>query len=331
MGEGVPVSASPPRLTIGGVSGDERRSVPPRLQSRAPGPGTEPGTDELRRPGLCSLPAPIVRAVHGVLDGGARAPHRRHRRLQQRLQQLPSPPARADRRGRARGDGGGRAPLAFPTISLGEVFLEPDQHALPEPHVHGCRGDDPRAAHGRGGAGGRLRQDGARPAHGGGVGGRPRRAARGGPHDGIAPPGRAARRVHGLPAILGALPCRRPDARGGRRGRRAPGHDRRHLCGHGHGEHHGLCGGGPGHGPARQRRHPGRARRPAARRRGNGRGRRRARPARSHAVTDSDPGRRRERAAGDPRDRRFHECSHPPDGHRRPRGGGDLLAGPEPR
>ena len=42
----------------------------------------------------------------------------------------------------------GGLPLAFPTISLGEVFLNPTSLQVPQPHVNGRRGDDTRATHG---------------------------------------------------------------------------------------------------------------------------------------------------------------------------------------
>ena len=64
----------------------------------------------------------------------------------------------------------GGFPLEFPTISLGEFFLSPTSHVLPQSHVNGRRGDDSRAAHRRRGAVVRLRQDHAGHAHGRGVG-----------------------------------------------------------------------------------------------------------------------------------------------------------------
>ena len=64
----------------------------------------------------------------------------------------------------------GALPIDFPTISLGEVFLEPDQPQVPQPDGDGHRGDDPRPADGCGRADGRLRQDRAGAAHGRGVG-----------------------------------------------------------------------------------------------------------------------------------------------------------------
>ncbi len=60
----------------------------------------------------------------------------------------------------------GALPRPFPTTSLGEVFPEPDEHGLPQPHGHGHGGDGPGPAHGCGGADRRLRQDGARADHG---------------------------------------------------------------------------------------------------------------------------------------------------------------------
>ena len=64
----------------------------------------------------------------------------------------------------------GALPIEFPTISLGEVFLNPDQHEIPQPDVDGHRGDGARAADGRGRADGRLRQDRAGAADGRGLG-----------------------------------------------------------------------------------------------------------------------------------------------------------------
>ena len=87
--------------------------------------GTGAWPHQLRRPGFRALPATVVRPVDRLLDGGARAPDRGDRRLGQRLQRLSSsfPRARGCRQaGRPRG---GRTSLEFPTISLGEVFLEP--------------------------------------------------------------------------------------------------------------------------------------------------------------------------------------------------------------
>ena len=64
----------------------------------------------------------------------------------------------------------GALPIEFPTISLGELFLVPTSLKFPQPHVDGCRGDDPRSAHGRGDSCWWLRQDGTCPAHGCGIG-----------------------------------------------------------------------------------------------------------------------------------------------------------------
>ena len=64
----------------------------------------------------------------------------------------------------------GALPLEFPTISLGEVFLKPTSLKYPQPDGDGHRGDDPRAADGRGRADGRLRQDRAGAADGRGLG-----------------------------------------------------------------------------------------------------------------------------------------------------------------
>ena len=103
----------------------------------------------------------------------------------------------------------GALPVEFPTISLGEVFLDAHQPQISQPHVDGHRGDDPRAADGCGGADGRLRQDRAGAADGRGLGRPARRHAGGGADDDRPPSRRAARRLHRLPALLGALPRRR--------------------------------------------------------------------------------------------------------------------------
>ena len=60
----------------------------------------------------------------------------------------------------------GGTPLEFPTISLGELFMQPDDHAVPQPDGHGHRGDDPRPSAGRRRAARQLRQDHAGAADG---------------------------------------------------------------------------------------------------------------------------------------------------------------------
>src|SRR5438034_521073 len=129
------------------------RIMVPRERPTRPGPGT----DELRRRRLLAVPAALVRDVHGLLARDARASRRRHRAVGERLQQLPSPLPRADRRRQA-GRGGGGRPAARLSHHLARRGVPvADQHDVQEPHGHRRRGDDPRPAHGCGGARRRLR------------------------------------------------------------------------------------------------------------------------------------------------------------------------------
>ena len=64
--------------------------------------GLANGPHQLRRPRVLALPAALVRQEHGLLERDARPPGGRHRRLEERLQQLPPPLPRADRGGEAR-------------------------------------------------------------------------------------------------------------------------------------------------------------------------------------------------------------------------------------
>ncbi len=64
---------------------------------------------------------------------------------------------------------------------------------------------------------------------------------------------RAGRRLHRLPALLGALSRTGDRRRGHRRGQPATGRQRRHLLRDGHGQHHGLHRRGAGHDGARRR------------------------------------------------------------------------------
>ena len=226
----------------------------------------------------------------------------------------------------------GGLPIDFPTISLGEVFLNPDQSHVPQPDEHGRRGDGARAADGRGGADRRLRQDRAGAADGRGL----RRPA-GDPaghraDDDRAPQGRAARRLHRLPPLLGQLPRRQDRARGNRRGRGPPGHHGRHLRGDGHRQHHGLHRRGARHVAAGQRGDSRRARRPAARRRGERRagGADGARPGARAAAQRSDHAEvGGERAARAARARRLDQRHHPPDRDRRAAGHPGVAAAAE--
>ena len=56
----------------------------------------------------------------------------------------------------------GGLPMEFPTISIHESFSAPDLDVPAQPDVDRHRGDDARAADGRGGADRRLRQDACR-------------------------------------------------------------------------------------------------------------------------------------------------------------------------
>ena len=134
-----------------------------------------------------------------------------------RLQQLPPPFPGAARGGEARRAGGGRAAGRIPDRVARRGVPQPDQPEIPQPDVDRHRGDDPRAADGRGRADGRLRQDRAGAAHGRGLGRAAGDHAGRGADDDRAPQGRAARRLHRLPPLLGALPRRR-----GRAPRRSP-------------------------------------------------------------------------------------------------------------
>ena len=159
----------------------------------------------------------------------------------------------------------GALPIEFPTVSLGEVFLDPDQPEIPQPDVDRHRGNGARAADGRGGADGRLRQDRAGAIDGRGLGRPPGDHAGGRPDDDRPPSRRAAGRLHRLPPLLGAVPRRQNRRRGNLRDRRQARHHRRHLRGDGHGLDHGLPRRSARHDPARHRRDPCRACRPPAR------------------------------------------------------------------
>ena len=64
----------------------------------------------------------------------------------------------------------GGLPIEFPDRVARRGVPQPDLDDVPQPDVDRRRGDDPRAADGRGGAGRRLRQDRAGAAHGRGLG-----------------------------------------------------------------------------------------------------------------------------------------------------------------
>ena len=194
-----------------------------------------------------------------------------------------------------------------------------DQPEIPQPDVDRHRGDDPRAADGRGRADGRLRQDGAGAAHGRGFGGAAGGHAGGRADDDRTPQGRAARRLHRLPPLLGALPRRRSERRRDCRGRGQARGDGRHLRGDGHRLDHGLHRRSARPDPARHRRYSGRACRPPARGRGD-----RHRGGQPHRLAgDARQDRQREVgrecAARAARTRRLDQCDHPSHRHRRTR------------
>ena len=98
-----------------------------------------------------------------------------------------------------------------------------------------------------------------------------------------------------------------------RRGRGQSGDDRRHLRGDGHGEHDGLDRRGARHDPAGQRRDPRGACRPAARRRGDRARRDAARRREDHARPHRHARFGRERAARADGDRRLDQRGAAPD------------------
>src|SRR5216684_2249747 len=104
------------------------------------------GSDQLRRRGFLALPAALLREEHGLLGRDARAAGGRHRRLAQRLQQLPPAFPRADRGGEARRARRGRPADRIPHRVAGRGIPQPDLDDVPQPDVDRRRGNDPRAA-----------------------------------------------------------------------------------------------------------------------------------------------------------------------------------------
>ena len=94
----------------------------------------------------------------------------RHRLYAVRLQQLPPAFPRNAGGGETRRAGGRRAADRISHHLARRGVSQSDQPEIPQSDVDGHRGDGARAADGRGGADGRLRQDRAGPAHGRGVG-----------------------------------------------------------------------------------------------------------------------------------------------------------------
>src|SRR6267378_4017431 len=107
-----------------------------------------PGTDELWRCRLLAIPAPFLCHVHGVLARDACATGGGHRPVGERVQQLPPPLPRADRRRQARRGGGGRPAARLPDDLARRGVPVADQHDVPQPHVHRRRGDDSGPADG---------------------------------------------------------------------------------------------------------------------------------------------------------------------------------------
>ena len=188
-----------------------RRRKPPRAWRRAsPTTATPAFSLYLRRSFAKSM---------GYSGEMLARPGGRHRRLAQRLQQLPPPLPRADRGGEARRARRRRAADRVPDRVARRGVPQPDLDDVPQPDVDRRRGDDPRAADGRGGAGRRLRQDRAGAADGRGLGRRAGGAAARRADDADLVPRRAPRRLHRLPALLGD--ASRGQGRRGRRSRRS--------------------------------------------------------------------------------------------------------------
>ena len=168
-----------------------------------------PRPHQLRRPRFRALSAALLRALDGLFARHAVAAGDRHRRHPLRLQQLPPPFPRADRRGEARRAGGRRAAARVSDDLARRGVPQPDQPDVPQSDGDGHRGDDPRPADGRGRAGRRLRQDRAGAADGRGLGQPAGDPARRRADDDLALARRAARRLHRLPPLLGEVPRRR--------------------------------------------------------------------------------------------------------------------------
>ena len=211
----------------------------------------------------------------------------------------------------------GGLPLEFPTISLGEIFLVADEHALPEPHGDGHRGDDPRPADGRRRPPGRLRQDIARAADG-----RGERGPAGDRRHRPAPcsPG-ATRGCASAPAPTAAgsgrstAPAR--STRCAWRRSRASSSPRPALHGHGHRQHDGRDDRGLGMTLPGMAAIPAPLSRPPAARRGGGPPDRRDGAGGSPALADHDARGVRERRPRPHGGRRLDERGRPPAGDRR--------------
>ncbi len=212
----------------------------------------------------------------------------------------------------------GGLPMDVPDGVAARELLAADQHVPAQPDVDRHRGDDPRAADGRGGADRRLRQDGARATDGRRVGRHSR------------DPARHRLDAHRLASIANAS-ARAPTA-GATGGAFVPGEiddveiigrqrparrERGHVLGDGHREHDGVCG--------RSARHDGAGRRVATRgdrrshphRRADRRAGGADRARQADDRQDPDRGRVPQRDACAARDRRLDERDRAPDRDRR--------------
>ncbi len=191
----------------------------------------------------------------------------------------------------------GALPVEFPTISLGEVFLNPTslkfRNLMAMDTEEMIRAQPMDVVVLMGGC------DKTVPAQlMGAVSDRsPRRADRRRADDDLALWRGAAGRLHRLPPLLGEISRRRDRQGPDRQYRDAAGDDRRHLRRDGHGFDHGLHQRGAGNVPAGDGRDPRRPCRPAARRRSDGRDGCAPHRASDQAQPDHHARRGRERAA----------------------------------
>ena len=153
---------------------------------------------------------------------------------------------------------GGRLSGRVPRHLARRDRTAPDRHAVPQPGLHGRRGDAAGQPDRRRRPAGRLRQDHAGPADG-------RGQLRPADHRGLRRPDaqrHASAASSSAPAPTSGAspkrstpaPCRRRDFNAAEACMSPLGRALQH---HGHRLHHGLHGGGDGPGAARQRRHPG--------------------------------------------------------------------------
>ena len=186
------MAATCPLLRLGNCH-EKRPSVPPR---------------PIRRRGVRAVPAARLSQGRGLHRRGARPADRRHPLHRLRLQPLPQDRAAGRRSHFARRPDGRRAAVRVPDRVAARGVLVSDLDAAAKPDGDGRRGDDQGAAARRRGADRRLRQD-----HSGRTDGRDlgrhagdRRQRR--LDAGRQARGHAARRLHRLPAAVGAVPRR---------------------------------------------------------------------------------------------------------------------------